>query len=116
MGTVAAAADYNGVVQTVSALNRTASGRLGTLAIQTNTGVHRMSGQTFRMLVGSQKMRSTFATEFVVSGRRLHVRGRGFGHGVGLSQVSAHAMATDGHPATAIIAHFYPAAQLRRCW
>ena len=39
--------------------------------------------------------------------------GRGFGHGAGLSQWGAHAMAEDGKDYRAILAHFYPDTELQ---
>ena len=42
--------------------------------------------------------------------------GRGFGHGVGMSQWGAQAMATDGHTHPAILAAYYPGATLFRAY
>lgn len=42
----------------------------------------------------------------------LTIEGVGRGHGVGLCQVGAHALAADGMNATEILGHYYPLAQL----
>ena len=46
--------------------------------------------------------------------RSFRVRGRGWGHGVGLCQVGACSMATKGKTAAAILAHYYPGTRLVR--
>jgi stage II sporulation protein D len=42
--------------------------------------------------------------------------GQGFGHGVGLSQWGAQAMALAGHPHPAILAFYYPGSRLERAY
>jgi stage II sporulation protein D len=42
----------------------------------------------------------------------LLIRGRGFGHGVGMSQWGAHGLALRGASHTAILSHYYPGTQL----
>src|SRR5690606_26772082 len=42
----------------------------------------------------------------------LRLEGRGHGHGVGLSQWGAHAMARGGADARAILAHYYPGTEI----
>ena len=37
---------------------------------------------------------------------------RGYGHGVGMSQVGANSMAADGSDYRAILAHYYPGTEL----
>ncbi len=54
--------------------------------------------------------------EFETRGQEIVVRGRGFGHGVGLCQFGAQAMAKDGHTPVAILRHYYPEAQIERSY
>ncbi|MGI8983600.1 MAG: SpoIID/LytB domain-containing protein [Acidimicrobiales bacterium] len=44
----------------------------------------------------------------------LVVEGRGFGHGVGMAQDGAYAMAAKGSSAAAILSHFYPGTAIAR--
>ena len=102
------------------------SGRVSTLTI-----THKLDGKTrtftmpahhFRMAVSPMDVPSTFWDRCVMAKSRdgksatLVLAGRGFGHGVGLSQVSAWQMAKDGVAAAAITARFYPGATLTKCY
>jgi SpoIID/LytB domain protein len=74
---------------------------------------------TFRLAVGPGQIRSTNWKRCVVAsakGGTLVIDGRGFGHGVGLSQVSAYQMARTGSAATDILKRFYPGAGLVQWW
>ena len=50
------------------------------------------------------------------AGRSLEVTGRGHGHGVGLCQYGAQAMAADGRHFDEILTWYYPQALTRRTW
>lgn len=57
------------------------------------------------------KLRSTwFSIED--AGSTVVLRGRGYGHGIGLSQEGAHVMAQKGYSAAKIMAFYYPGTQL----
>ena len=58
------------------------------------------------------------STRFVVDGRagRFTFEGSGHGHGVGMSQWGARAMAERGADYREILAFFYPGASLRGAW
>lgn len=54
--------------------------------------------------------------EVLAAGERLVFRGRGFGHGVGMCQFSAQALAERGWSAQEIVRNFYPGATLERAY
>lgn len=82
-------------------------GRLVTLRLADEGGRTREIGANqFRMLVGPGLIRSTM---FVVNreGADLAFVGRGSGHGVGLDQWGARALALRGHSFTQILSYYY---------
>ena len=56
-------------------------------------------------------LRSTYFT-WEADGDRIVFHTVGYGHGVGLSQAGAQAMAADGADFAEILAHYYPGTQL----
>lgn len=99
-------------VQTVSGARigeRGASGRAVTLEF----GGVSVNAADFRIALGSTKMRSTFLINLALEGDRVEMEGRGYGHGVGMSQWGAKAMAEQGADYTAILAHYYPGTSLQ---
>lgn len=66
----------------------------------------------FRRLLGYERLPSTDFT-VLQNGRDIVFAGKGSGHGVGLSQWGAIAMARQGKSYQEILAHFYPGAVLR---
>jgi len=79
------------------------SGRAITLKI----GNSEFSAPTFRLKVGSTKMKSTLIDDIVVSKNSISMSGKGYGHGVGLSQWGAKVLAEEGKNAEDIINHYF---------
>jgi len=85
------------------------SGRAVTLKIDASE----ISAEDFRLAVGrSLGWNRLLSTWFEVSqsGGRFIFHGRGSGHGVGLCQAGAAAMAADGHDESQILAQYFPGA------
>ena len=87
---------------------------------------HRLEGKTrfshlpaaeFRLAVGPVRIRSLWWERCVVAAQDegyLVLQGRGFGHGCGLSQVSAWYLAGQGASPESIVARFYAGARIER--
>lgn len=109
-----------GPITRIEVLSRHGSGRAGQLAVHhrgaEGGGRWLVDAGRFRLLAGSHQLRSTWFTELSSRGGELYFAGRGFGHGVGMSQISAWAMAQEGLLAGQILRHFYPGATLVRRW
>lgn len=69
-----------------------------------------------RMALGPDRFKSTLIDGVSVSATRVTVKGRGWGHGVGLAQWGAMAMAKEGKKAEDIVKYYYPKAALTRMW
>jgi stage II sporulation protein D len=67
-----------------------------------------MSGNDFRTALN---LRSTLFSVAISSGN-VNITGRGYGHGIGMSQWGAHNMATQGYSYQQILGHFYQGALL----
>ncbi len=79
----------------------------------TNGVFKRVRGEDFRRLLGYDKIRST-RFEVAKQGKNEWVfEGRGFGHGVGMCQHGARAMAKMGMNYRQILTHYYPQATLK---
>ena len=88
------------------------SGRAKTLKIGGKT----VSAASFRIQIGANKLKSTLIDGITVNGDQVTFTGRGFGHGVGLSQWGAFAMAKRGDNAEAIIRHYFQDIDIVKLW
>ena len=61
-------------------------------------------------------MRSTLLTELSAEDGVVRMSGRGYGHGVGLSQWGAHALAQRGWTAEEIALHYYKDLRVVKAW
>ena len=110
---------------TVHRTNRV--GRPSTYRVGERNGVsHTLSAEQLRIalnhdakglpdIAGDRRVRSG-DFEVTAAGQRLVIRGRGFGHGVGMCQFSAEALANRGWTADAILKNFYPGASIERAY
>ncbi|MEW6547551.1 MAG: SpoIID/LytB domain-containing protein [Bacillota bacterium] len=102
-----------GQVTPVRVAARGPSGRAVTL----HFGGREVPAARFRLEVdGGMRIKSTLIDSIEVSGGRIAIMGRGFGHGVGLSQFGALGMAQAGHGFKSILAFYYPGTVLERRW
>ncbi len=69
-----------------------------------------------RMSLGSSKMRSTLLTELSIEDGVIRMSGRGYGHGVGMSQWGAHTLAQLGKSAEEIALHYYNGLRVVKAW
>lgn len=69
-----------------------------------------------RMSLGSSKMRSTLLTELSAEDGVIRMSGRGYGHGVGMSQWGAHTLAQLGKSAVEIALHYYNGLRVVKAW
>lgn len=77
-------------------------------ALEIQVGDKTYSGQEFRQKLN---LDSTWI-EVRTGGGKISITTRGFGHGAGMSQYGANAMATKGKDFRAIIAHYYPGTKI----
>ncbi len=101
-----------GAIETVEIAERGPSGRAVSLAINDQE----VSAPELRLALGSTEMRSTFLEEISVEGDSVQMAGSGFGHGVGLCQWGARAMAEDGNSPGEIVNYFYKNIDLVSLW
>jgi stage II sporulation protein D len=76
----------------------------------------RVSAPGFRIAIGSTKMKSTLIDSIEVQGDRLVIKGRGYGHGVGMSQWGAYALAKEGKKAEEILKHYFKGIEIMKAW
>jgi stage II sporulation protein D len=87
------------------------SGRPGKVMLVTDRGVSEMTSNNFRIRVGRKLIRSTlFQMTPERDGALFH--GKGYGHGVGMSQWGALRMAQAGYSYRDILHHYYQGVQL----
>ncbi len=101
-----------GVVRALAPLERGASGRIVRLRITGDAGslVVGKELEIRRALAATHLYSSAFVVDEVAGRFTLH--GAGWGHGVGLCQIGAAVMATQGHDYRRILAHYYPGTTL----
>lgn len=80
-----------------------ASGR----AVSLKINEAKVPAVAFRLAIGSEKMKSTMIEDIAIKDGELYIAGRGYGHGVGMSQWGAKALAEQGRDAEEIIEYFF---------
>jgi len=106
-----------GRIERISVLDRTQAGRPKLLElVGAGGGSARIISEDFRLAVGSRVLRSTQCDIRNEPERFVFANGRGFGHGVGMCQWGAEAMAQAGERAGTILKHYYPTMHLTRAY
>lgn len=88
------------------------SGRAMTIVIN---GIE-VPAPELRLALGSERLKSTFIDSIILSGNNIIIKGRGFGHGVGMSQYGAVGLAEQGGKAEDIISHYFKGIKLEKRW
>lgn len=75
-----------------------------------------MSGQDLRLYLDPMRLRSNVITELVNGEEAVTIRGRGFGHGVGLCQWGAYTLAKEGKKAAEIAQYYFQGTKIEKRW
>ncbi|WP_167577837.1 SpoIID/LytB domain-containing protein [Ammoniphilus sp. YIM 78166] len=67
---------------------------------------------SIRNMIGTRFLRSTFIDSLTDNGTVFQFAGRGYGHGVGMSQYGAKSMADQGHSYRDILGFYFPGTEL----
>lgn len=96
----------------VSIGSRGPSGRATTIKFDGTVA----SAPELRLALGNTEMKSTLLTSLVYKNGQLIVKGKGYGHGVGMSQWGAYGMAENGKTASDIINYYYKGINIVKMW
>lgn len=105
-----------GTVTDMTIAERGPSGRATILKVTGSGGTEEVHAANFRVAVGAEELKSTLIDEMAVQGGNLVARGKGFGHGVGLSQWDAYMMAKENKSAEEILNTFFKEIDIERLW
>jgi stage II sporulation protein D len=109
------AAGYNiGDVKDVRVLSKSRSGRAYMVRVIGLKGHADLSGNKFRLMTDGRAIRSTLWSGLSRTSRGWRFHGNGWGHGVGLCQWGAKAMADRGYKYTQILRFYYKGVSLGR--
>lgn len=100
----------NGAQLTVD--ERGESGRAVTISVNGKP----VKATELRIALGSTKMRSTLITSLRVENGKVMIAGKGYGHGVGMSQWGAYGMAEQGKTAEEIVKHYFKDVSVVKIW
>jgi len=101
-----------GPFTTIRVVRRGPSGRATILRI----GDAEVHAADLRAALGSTRMRSTLLTGARVEGDRVILAGKGFGHGVGMSQWGARELARRGRKAEDIVRYYFRNVYIVKLW
>lgn len=102
-----------GKILDLQVMQRSAGQRVEKIKVRGLLGTVVWSGQEFRRRLGVKWLKSSlFSVQRLPEG--FLISGRGYGHGVGMSQLGAKAMAKTGKSAREILEFYYPYAGLRK--
>ena len=99
-------------VESVEVGEQGESGRSKTLLINEQS----VYAPSFRIQIGANQLKSTLIDEIQVDGDEVTFSGRGFGHGVGMSQWGAYALAEEGKNAAEIVQHYFKGIDIVGLW
>ncbi|NLW07132.1 MAG: SpoIID/LytB domain-containing protein [Clostridia bacterium] len=101
-----------GSIKTISIAERGPSGRVTRFKVNGQT----VNAPALRLALGSERLRSTLISDVTLKGERVVFAGEGYGHGVGMSQWGARALAEQGKTPEEIINYFFKDIELVKVW
>lgn len=99
-------------LETITVGERGESGRAVTILINGQS----ISAPELRIALGSTHMRSTLLTSLRLENGRVAMAGKGYGHGVGMPQWGAYALAQSGQTAEEIVTYYFQDVTVEKLW
>ena len=100
-------------IQKIKGSKKNRSGRFAVMIIYSNKGKIKLSSNKFRTLMGSRRIKSTKITSIRNKRDKISFTGQGWGHGVGMSQWGAKALADKGWNYKKILRLYFPGTRVR---
>lgn len=100
-------------ISSVEIAQKGPSGRATVLMINKEVEV---SGPELRVALDSTKLKSMLLDKITVSEESVSFAGKGYGHGVGMSQWGANRMAKDGKKPEDIVAYYFKDVKVEKRW
>ena len=112
--TAAKKAGLTGVdaLNSIAVGERGPSGRAETILINGQP----VSAAELRLALGGTRMRSTLLTGLKTEGDQVAMAGKGYGHGVGMPQWGAYALAQEGKTAEEIVLYYFRDVTVEKLW
>lgn len=85
-------------------------------ATKVKIGQVTLGAPALRLELGNDQMRSTLIDTFAIKNGNLVIHGKGYGHGVGMSQWGARALAEQGKKAEDIVRYFFRGVKIEKIW
>lgn len=101
-----------GPIESATILEKGPSGRAMKVKINSVT----ISAPALRLALGNEEMRSSLINKFAIENGQLVVQGKGYGHGVGMSQWGARALAEQGKSPEEIVKYWFKDVELKKIW
>jgi len=101
-----------GNITSAQIIKKGPSGRAETVKINNLT----LSAPALRLALDKEKMRSTLIDKFTIENGQLVVHGKGYGHGVGMSQWGARALAEQEKSPEDIVKYWFKDVELKKLW
>lgn len=106
-----------GSIKSMKIVKRSKSQRATKIKFTGDKGSAEVDGADFRINLGPEKLRSIWISDEIKNeAGKITVKGRGFGHGVGLCQWGAYTLAKQNKSPQAIVKHYYPKAEVSKIW
>lgn len=105
-----------GKIRVMTPINIALCGRARDIEIMADDGKHIISAPAFRTEIGSEDIRSTRFIDIDKKGDNFLFSGTGFGHGVGMSQYGAEAMARRGNSPKDIIRYYFKGINIKKIY
>ncbi|HMV79108.1 MAG TPA: SpoIID/LytB domain-containing protein [Leptospiraceae bacterium] len=102
-----------GEIRDIRKITDTPSGRADTIEVVGSNSKTEIKGQDFRRMIGFGRLKS-LRFEIEKNENGIYFKGKGFGHGVGMSQWGAHGMSLKGFDYREILSYYYTGISLAR--
>ncbi len=113
---IAALAKTGQKVNDISSLEIAQKGPSGRATMFKINGSVDVPAPPLRVALDSTKLKSLLLTKVAVSRDQVTFSGKGYGHGVGMSQWGANKMAVDGKKPEEIITHYFKGVTVEKRW
>lgn len=105
-----------GHLQEVKISKKGPSGRAYLLTLKGSDRTVTVKAPELRIALGSKKMKSTLLTKIKTAGGKVKISGRGFGHGVGMSQFGAYGLAKQNRDYKYILKHYFNGVTVKKLY